>query len=138
MNELSRNAIEVQQCAAHLAAVFKTGSFSRAAEALGIQQSAVSHRIRKLESQLGYRLFERSTRSLRVTDAGRQLSEVAVNNMSQIADVLRRIEETRASTALRLSATVSLTSKWLIHRLRPANSLQPRSTSSTWRAKGPP
>ena len=52
-------------------------SFSRAAERLFMSQSAVSHQIARLESDLGVSLFERSTRSVSVTEPGRRLLPVA-------------------------------------------------------------
>ena len=46
-------------------------SFRRAAERLHLDQSALSRRIQKLESTLGFRLLERTTREVRLTQAGR-------------------------------------------------------------------
>jgi LysR family glycine cleavage system transcriptional activator len=48
-------------------------SFKRAAEQLHLTPSAVSHRIRELENSLGIELFERRTRAVELTDAGRTL-----------------------------------------------------------------
>ena len=53
-----------------LAAVVEGGSFVRAAEALGLTASGVSRAIARLEGRLGIRLFDRTTRSLKLTDAG--------------------------------------------------------------------
>lgn len=50
-------------------------SFHRAARALGISQSSVSARIKTLEEDLGILLFERSTRGVRLTEAGRLFVE---------------------------------------------------------------
>ena len=52
-------------------AVVETGSFRRAAEAVRITQSALSRRIEKLESALGVKLFERTTRKVSLTNVGR-------------------------------------------------------------------
>lgn len=52
-------------------AVVQTGSFRRAADAVQITQSALSRRIEKLESALGVKLFERTTRSVSLTNVGR-------------------------------------------------------------------
>ncbi len=54
-------------------AVAETGSFTLAAERLFITQSALSGLIKELESSLGLRLFDRSTRRLRLSDTGREL-----------------------------------------------------------------
>ncbi len=49
------------------------GSFKRAAEALFVTPSAVSHQVKSLEEQLGRQLFERQTRGVQLTAAGREL-----------------------------------------------------------------
>ena len=58
-----------------LLAVAETRSFTRAAALLGTSQSALSHRIRRLEARLGLRLLNRTTRSVAPTDAGERLIE---------------------------------------------------------------
>lgn len=61
------------------AAVFRHASFSRAAEELGMTHSAMTKSIRSLEELWGVQLFERTTRSVIPTAAGRQLAEIAPN-----------------------------------------------------------
>jgi DNA-binding transcriptional LysR family regulator len=53
-----------------LVAVIETGSFVRAAEALGLSDSGVSRAVARLEARRGVRLLPRKTRSLRLTDEG--------------------------------------------------------------------
>jgi DNA-binding transcriptional LysR family regulator len=53
--------------------VAETQSFVRAASRLGLSRSALSHTIRALEDRVGTRLFNRTTRSVSLTDAGRTL-----------------------------------------------------------------
>jgi DNA-binding transcriptional LysR family regulator len=55
----------------YLEAVARHGHFTRAADELHVAQSAVSHQIRRLEHELGVELLERTTRSVRLTAAGR-------------------------------------------------------------------
>lgn len=56
-------------------AVVEYLSFHRAAKALGVSQPSVSARIRTLQEKLGVRLFERNTRGVRLTEAGRLFVE---------------------------------------------------------------
>jgi DNA-binding transcriptional LysR family regulator len=56
----------------HALLVADHGSFTRAAEVLGVQQSAVSRRIHALEDELGVSLFERVSSGVRLTLAGRR------------------------------------------------------------------
>lgn len=55
------------------ARVFETGGFARAGAALGLSRSRASESVRALEARLGARLFERSTRRVTPTEAGRAL-----------------------------------------------------------------
>lgn len=58
--------------------VMETGSFSRAAQQLGIAKSSVSKKVSALEKQLGVRLIQRTTRKLRPTDEGQALYQRCV------------------------------------------------------------
>ncbi|HZQ17682.1 MAG TPA: LysR family transcriptional regulator [Terriglobales bacterium] len=68
--------MEISQLEVFLA-VAREGGFSRAAEKLYRTQSAVSQAIRKLETEIGESLFDRSTRDGMLTDAGQVLREYA-------------------------------------------------------------
>ena len=61
-----------------LRAVAETESFSGAARSLGKVQSAVSQAMDRLERELGLRLFDRSARSVRLTQAGRSVATAAM------------------------------------------------------------
>jgi len=56
-----------------LAAIVEGGSFARAADALGLSPSGVSRAVSRLESRVGVRLLDRTTRSVTLTDEGRRL-----------------------------------------------------------------
>ncbi len=58
-----------------MAAVVDARSFNRAGEALDMSQSGVSRAVARLEARLGIRLFERTTRSVRLTVEGRRFQE---------------------------------------------------------------
>jgi len=75
-----------------MAAVVDMASFSRAGEALDMSQSGVSRAVARLESRLGIRVFERSTRSVRLTDEGRRFYE-------QVMPLVGALEEATSSAA---------------------------------------
>lgn len=69
-------------------AVARERSFSGAGRELGVSRSAVSQAVRQLEQQLGVVLLARTTRSVALTDAGRQLVEGAGPALRQAAAAL--------------------------------------------------
>ena len=70
--------------------------FGRAAAKLHMSQPPLSARIRQLEQSLGLRLFERSTRSVALTDAGSRLLVPARKVLSQVASVQNLAESIAA------------------------------------------
>src|SRR3954469_2293224 len=62
-------SMELQQLR-YVVAVAETNSFTRAAERCLVVQSALSHQVARLERELGARLFERTSRRVRLTAAG--------------------------------------------------------------------
>ncbi|RDK02291.1 LysR family transcriptional regulator [Paraburkholderia lacunae] len=75
-----------------LTAIVDSGSFAAAGEALDMSQSGVSRSVARLEARLGIRLFDRTTRSVTLTDEGRRFYE-------QIVPLLGGLEEAAASAA---------------------------------------
>ena len=69
-------------------AVAETASFRAAADALGVTRSAVSQGIRRLEDGLGVALVQRSTRSVRLTEAGARLHRQVVGPLRTVAAAL--------------------------------------------------
>lgn len=70
-----------------MAAVVDTMSFGAAAEILGMSQSGVSRAIARLESRLRVRIFERTTRSVRLTDEGRRFYDQVMPLVSALTEV---------------------------------------------------
>ncbi|MDX8504797.1 LysR family transcriptional regulator [Mesorhizobium captivum] len=89
------------------AAVAETGNFRAAADRLGVTRSAVSQGVRRLETALGQTLFLRTTRSVRLTEAGeRFLAQVS----APLAEVANALEAASGSAdeprgLLRIAAT---------------------------------
>ncbi|GGE06197.1 LysR family transcriptional regulator [Aureimonas endophytica] len=69
-------------------AVAQTRNFRAAAERLGVTRSAVSQSLRKLEDRLGTALFRRTTRSVSLTEAGRDLHERIAPAIDEVAAAL--------------------------------------------------
>jgi DNA-binding transcriptional LysR family regulator len=69
-------------------------SFAKAAERIPISASGMSMLVKELEEQLGARLFDRTTRAVNLTDAGRRLQPVA----ERIVDELRTLGEVLGGT----------------------------------------
>lgn len=76
-----------------VAIVAETRNFRSAALALGMSASAVSHAISALESRLGVRLFNRTTRSVSLTEAGEQFLEKVSPALRDIAEAMENATE---------------------------------------------
>ncbi len=89
--------------------VVEAGSISKAAEQLGLAKSGVSRRLADLESRLGVRLMNRTTRRSSLTDAGRTYYEGAVKLLSDVAELDAVVADSEASLEgrLRLAAPLS-------------------------------
>ena len=97
--------------------VARLKSFKKAGDNLCVTPSAISHQVRVLEEWLGLRLFERSTRSVELTDIGircfmelnpliAELEKFSKNKLSQ-----------RGKKIITIQTTDSFASRWLIPRL---------------------
>jgi len=99
-------------------AAARLGSFSAAAQDLGLTHGSVSRRIHAVESWLGTPLFIRHGRGVRLTPAGEHFSrqvQSALTLISQVAGDLRKAGAT--PSRLRLSVLPSLARLWLMPRL---------------------
>jgi DNA-binding transcriptional LysR family regulator len=88
----------------YFVAVAEELHFRRAAERLHVAQPAVSEQVRKLEEELGVRLFDRTQRSVSMTDAGAALLEEArrVLHQADVAITAARNARDQATTRLRI------------------------------------
>ncbi|MEV5598043.1 LysR family transcriptional regulator [Streptomyces sp. NPDC052496] len=77
----------------YFVAVAEHRHFGRAAQALFIAQPVLSRQIRAFEQELGCRLFTRTTRSVELTPAGRQLYDEAPRITTVVDAALRRVHE---------------------------------------------
>jgi DNA-binding transcriptional LysR family regulator len=90
-------------------AIAQRRSFSAAARTLGVSPSALSHAMRGLEARLDVRLFNRTTRSVALTEAGEQLLRRVVPAIADLEDALNEVasERDRPSGSIRISASES-------------------------------
>lgn len=100
----------------HVAA--RSGSFSRAAQEMGVTQSAVSRQVFTLEEYLGTKLFVRESRGIELTQDGRDYIEQISPAMEQIATATSHLLTRNRSTAVRVAAYPTFAGKWLIPRLK--------------------
>lgn len=90
-------------------AVAREGSFRGAARALGLSTTALSNAVAKLETSVGVRLFNRTTRSISLTDAGRAFVEQAgpaLRDLHGAMDAVRAQQATPSGT-LRINSFAS-------------------------------
>ncbi len=71
-----------------LAQVVESGSFVRAADALGLSSSGVSRAVSRLEARMGVRLIERTTRTLSLTDEGQQLYDQVRPHLTGVSEAV--------------------------------------------------
>ncbi len=95
----------------YVLAVAETNSFTRAAERCLVVQSALSRQIAALERELGARLFDRTSRHVRITPAGQAFVAAARESLNAaeraVADVAAVTGEVRGRLALGLIPTVA-------------------------------
>jgi LysR family glycine cleavage system transcriptional activator len=110
-------------------------SFTNAATELNVTQTAISHQIRRLEEELGIRLFVRQNRALALTPQARDYLpgvRAAFNDLRLATDRLLRKDNEHVLT---VSTLASLAAKWLLPRLSSFQEAYPgidvRITTST-------
>ncbi|MBC6441066.1 MAG: transcriptional regulator GcvA [Rhodospirillales bacterium] len=92
-------------------------SFTAAAEELAVTPAAISHQIRGLEDRLGVRLFERRTRAVHLTEAGRTLLPETTQAFQTLQRALSRLDRLGDDETLTVTTSPSLGSRWLMPRL---------------------
>ena len=110
-------------------------SFTRAAEELNVTQTAISHQIRRLEDQLGLKLFVRRHRALGLTQAGAAYLPAVSGAFDDLRRATARVTAVRDEGVLTVSTLPTLAAKWLVPRLMEFQSRHPdievRLTTST-------
>ncbi|MDK9754507.1 LysR family transcriptional regulator [Vibrio sp. D173a] len=97
--------------------VAEHSSFTSAAKALHLTTGAISQQIIQLEEQLGFTLFERHSRGIRLTPKGLQLSQSSQFHFTEIGKTLEELQIEKPHNEIRLKLTPSFAFKWLVPRL---------------------
>jgi DNA-binding transcriptional LysR family regulator len=87
--------------------VAQHGSFTKAAEVAGLTQSAVTRQVQGMEQSLGLELFERTTRSVRLSPAGTMLLKESGRLIGDVKQTLQRIREDFANARKEIRVGVS-------------------------------
>lgn len=110
LSRIPVDALRVFEAAARLL------SFTRAAEALGMSQAAVSWRIRDLEQRLERPLFTRGTRQVALTPEGERLATAATEAMTLLRRAVAEVVEVNQDI-LAITTLQTLATQWLATRL---------------------
>lgn len=117
-------------------AAARRGSFAAAAGELALTSAAVSYQVRALEQQLGYPLFERLPRGLRVTDMGKAYLIPVRQAFSELSLSTLSIFGPEGETTLNIRVPVSFAVLWLTPRLGAFAKMHPgfriRLFSAIW------
>ena len=97
-------------------AAARSCSFKQAAEELAVTATAISHRIRVLEDDLGRPLFLRKVRAVELTPDGRALFAAVHSGFQTIAAAIEQVRKPRRASVT-LSTTPAFAAKWLVPRL---------------------
>jgi LysR family transcriptional regulator, glycine cleavage system transcriptional activator len=100
-------------------------SFTKAADELYLTQSAVSHRVRALEEELGVLLFNRRPRQVELTRAGQILAQRVDQAVADIARTIARLNLGDDTRRLTVTMLPSVASRWLVPRLPHFHALHP-------------
>ncbi|MBN9271431.1 MAG: transcriptional regulator GcvA [Mesorhizobium sp.] len=101
-------------------------NFTRAADELGLTPAAVSHQIKEIEDQLGVVLFQRTSRTIRLTEAGSVLFDAAAEALDVLGRAVARAHKvTRGTALLKVTLDAQFAAKWLMRRVEDFRSHHP-------------
>jgi LysR family transcriptional regulator, glycine cleavage system transcriptional activator len=104
-------------------AAARLGSFKAAAGELNVTPTAISHQVRTLEEQLGYSLFVREVRNIRLTKEGSELSIATNKAFSTLAEAISSLEDSEKK--ITVSTTPAFAALWMVPRVKDFEELNP-------------
>ena len=119
-------------------AIVEEGNISHAAQRLDIAQPALSRQMKRLESSLGVQLFERGSRRIRLTDAGRVMYSRVEHILGMVDGTVREITEIGSGVAgsIRLGTITTSGAMLLPELISEFHSRYPNVTYQIWEAEG--
>ncbi len=119
-------------------AIVEEGNISHAAQRLDIAQPALSRQMKRLETALGVQLFERGSRRIRLTDAGRVLYARVEHILGMVDGTVREITEIGSGVAgaVRLGTITTSGAMLVPELLSEFHRRYPQVTYQIWEAEG--
>ena len=108
-------------------AVARQLGFTAAARELGVSQAAASRQVRLLEEDLGVRLFRREGRSVRLTEAGRDLYLAVSSGLGHIAATADGLRARGRGAHLTVATSIAFSAFWLMPRIGAFQASRPDS-----------
>ena len=118
--------------------IVEEGNISHAAQRLGVAQPALSRQMKHLEEKLNVKLFERGSRRIRLTEAGRVLYERVENILGMVDGTVREITEigTGSKGSLRIGTITTSGAMILPDLISEFHALYPNITFEIWESEG--
>ena len=119
-------------------AIVEEGNISHAAQRLGLAQPALSRQMKRLETGLGVQLFERGSRRIRLTDAGRVLYARVEHILGLVDGTVREITEIGSGVAgcIRLGTITTSGAMLLPELITEFHRRYPQVTFQLWEGEG--
>ena len=103
----------------------RAGSFTAAADELNLTSAAVSHQVRSLEKHLGFQLFDRLPRSLRITDIGQAYLPSVRRAFDELSITTYGLFGAKSGQSITLRANTAFAALWLTPRLNAFSAIYP-------------
>ena len=118
--------------------IVEEGNISHAAQRLGIAQPALSRQMKRLEEKLDVKLFERGSRRIRLTEAGRLLYDRVENILGMVDGTVREITEigTGSKGSIRIGTITTSGAMILPELISEFHQSYPNITFEIWEAEG--
>lgn len=119
-------------------AIVEEGNISHAAQRLGIAQPALSRQMKRLEEKLEVKLFERGSRRIRLTEAGRVLYDRVENILGMVDGTVREITEigTGSKGSIRIGTITTSGAMILPELISEYHKSYPNVTFEIWESEG--